>query len=129
MQRRLPRFDHAVGTLIEDIYQRGLNDNVLLVITGEFGRTPRLESMNGKVGRDHYPGAMSIVLAGGGRERGNVVGATDSHGARPKTRRYDPHDFLATIYQYLGIDPHREYIDPLGRPIPLTRGTPINELI
>jgi hypothetical protein len=129
MQRRLPRFDRAVGTLIEDIYQRGLNERVLLVITGEFGRTPRLESMNGKVGRDHYPWAMSIVLAGGGRQRGNVVGATDGHGARPKTRRYDPHDFLATIYQYLGIDPHREYTDTLGRPLPLTRGTPIAELI
>jgi hypothetical protein len=69
------------------------------------------------------------VLSGGGRQRGNVVGATDSHGARPRTRRYDPHDFLATIYQYLGIDPHAELLDSQGRPNPLTRGTPITELI
>jgi hypothetical protein len=129
MQRRLPRFDHAVCTLIDDIYQRGLNEHVLVIIAGEFGRTPRLENMNGKVGRDHYPGAMSVVLAGGGRQRGNVVGATDSQGAHPRTRSHDPHDFLATIYQYLGIDPHHEYVDSQGRPIPLTRGMPISELI
>jgi hypothetical protein len=129
MRRRLPQFDHGVCTLIDDIYQRGLNDRVLVVIAGEFGRTPRLEYKDGKVGRDHYPWAMSVVLSGGGRERGNVVGAPDSRGARPRTRRYDPHDFLATIYDYLGIDPQREYLDQQGRPIPLTRGTPIAELI
>ncbi len=129
MRQRLPRFDHAVCTLIEDIYDRGLDENVLVVISGEFGRTPRLEFKDGKVGRDHWPHAMSVVLSGGGRQRGNVVGATDGHGARPRTRRYDPRDFLATIYQYLGIDPHREYLDQQGRPIPLTRGEPIAELV
>jgi hypothetical protein len=129
MRQRLPRYDHAVATLIEDIHQRGLNENVLVIVSGEFGRTPRLEFKDGKVGRDHWPYAMSILVSGGGRRRGDVIGGTDSKGARPRTRRYDPHDFLATVYHYLGIDPHREYQDRSGRPSPLTRGTPIEDLV
>lgn len=81
MRQRLPRYDHGICTLIEDIHERGLNENVLVVVTGEFGRTPRLEFKDGKIGRDHWPHAMSIVLSGGGRQRGNVIGATDGHGA------------------------------------------------
>ncbi len=129
MRQRLPRYDHAAATLIEDIHARGLSDNVLVIVTGEFGRTPRLEFKDGKIGRDHWPYALSILVAGGGKQRGNIIGATDSKGAYPRTRRYDPHDFLATVYQYLGIDLHREYADRAGRPLPLTRGTPIDELV
>jgi hypothetical protein len=69
------------------------------------------------------------MVSGGGKQRGNVIGATDSKGAYPRTRRYDPHDFLATVYHYLGIDPAQEYPDPAGRPLPLTRGTPIVDLV
>jgi hypothetical protein len=129
MKQRLPRYDHAIVTLIDDIYERGLNENVLVIVTGEFGRTPRLEFKEGNVGRDHWPYAMSILVSGGGKQRGNVIGATDSKGAYPKTHRFDPHDFLATIYNYLGIDPHREFADRTGRPLALTRGTPIDELV
>ena len=129
MRERLPYYDHAIATLIEDLYLRGLDERVLLVVTGEFGRTPRLEFKDGKVGRDHWPHAMSILVAGGGKKRGNIIGATDTQGARPKTRRYDPHDFLATVYHYLGIDPEREYHDVAGRPVPLTRGTVIEDLV
>ena len=128
MNARLPKYDHVVSTLIQDIYDRGLDQNVLIVVTGEFGRTPRLEFKDGKIGRDHHPGAMSILVSGGGKPMGQVIGATDHHAARPSQRPLDPHDILATIYQHLGIDHKAEFPDPRGRPIPLTRGTPIMEL-
>lgn len=128
MLGRLPKYDHIVTTLIEDLYDRGLNEKVLLVVTGEFGRTPRLEYKDGKIGRDHWPSAMSILLTGGGIRTGEVIGATDAIGARPSQRPIDPQDFLATIYQFLGIDPHLHLPDPQGRPIALTHGTPISEL-
>ncbi len=109
MNVRLPWYDHLIATLIEDIYDRGLDEKVMVIVTGEFGRSPRVEHINGKVGRDHWCRAMSILVSGGGRRRGDVIGATDLHGAHPKTRRYDPHDFLATIYNYLGIPPNRDF--------------------
>lgn len=129
MNARLPKYDHVVSTLIEDIFDRGLDKNVLVVVTGEFGRTPRLEFKDGKIGRDHHPGAMSILVSGGGMPMGQVIGATDHQAARPSSRPLDPHDILATIYHHLGIDHTAEFPDPRGRPIPLTRGTPISELV
>jgi len=125
---RLPKYDQIVTTLIEDLYDRGLSENVLLIVTGEFGRTPRLEFKDGKIGRDHWPSAMSILVSGGGIKTGQVIGATDAIGARPSQRPLDPHDILATIYQFLGIDPHLHLPDPQGRPIALTSGTPVAEL-
>jgi hypothetical protein len=129
MRARLPRYDHVVSTLIDDIYDRGLDEDVLLIVTGEFGRTPRLEQRDGRIGRDHYPGAMSILVAGGGIPTGEVIGATNKYGEHPIERELDPHDVLATVYKHLGIDHTREYLDPTGRPFPLTRGTPIKELV
>jgi hypothetical protein len=130
MKRRLPWYDHIVTTLIEDLHERGLDEKVLLIVTGEFGRSPRLEfNANGNIGRDHWPRAMSMLVAGGGKQRGNVIGATNAKGEHPISRRFDPHDFLATVYNYLGIDHNQEYLDMLGRPIPLTRGEPIKELV
>ncbi len=129
MRERLPFYDRAVTALIEDVYQRGLDERVLIVLCGEFGRTPRLENKDGKVGRDHWPSAMSVLVSGGGRKRGDVIGATDSIGARPKTHRYDPHDFLATIYYYLGIDYKAQTNDLTGRPIPLARGEVIQDIL
>lgn len=129
MNGRLPRYDHVVATLINDLYDRGLDRDVLLVVTGEFGRTPRLEYRDGKIGRDHYPGAMSILVAGGGVPTGQVIGATSNFGSHPIDRKLDPHDILATVYHHLGIDHRREYMDPQGRPFPLTHGTPIKELV
>lgn len=128
MHARLPRYDHVISTLIQDLYDRGLHEDVLVVVTGEFGRTPRLEFKDGKIGRDHHPGAMSILISGGGMPMGQVVGSTDAQAARPSSRPLDPHDVLATIYRHLGIDHTAEFPDPRGRPIPLTRGTPIAEL-
>ncbi|MBS0265899.1 MAG: DUF1501 domain-containing protein [Planctomycetes bacterium] len=97
MHARLPKYDHVVSTLIEDLYDRGLDQDVLLVVTGEFGRTPRLEYKDGRIGRDHWPSAMSILISGGGMPMGQVIGQTDAIGARPSHRPLDPHDILATI--------------------------------
>jgi uncharacterized protein (DUF1501 family) len=127
MRWRLPRYDLALTALIEDIYARGLDRKVLVIATGEFGRTPRLEK-GGRCGRDHYPYAMSILVSGGGMQMGQVIGATNAWGERPKDRPLDPHDILATVYQHLGIDHNAELVDPTGRPQPLARGTPIHEL-
>lgn len=129
MRGRLPRYDHIVTTLIDDLYDRGLTEDVLLVVTGEFGRTPRLEFQNGRIGRDHWPSAMSILISGGGMPMGQVIGATDSIGARPVDRACDPHDILATIYRYLGIDGDLHIEDPSGRPLPISRGVPLAELV
>ncbi len=128
MRGRLPRTDHILATLLDDLHDRGLSDDVLVIVTGEFGRTPRLEFQNGKIGRDHWPSAMSILVSGGGMPMGQVIGATDNIGARPSSRPLDPHDFLATVYRYLGIDHTLHFNDPAGRPLPLARGTPIAEL-
>jgi uncharacterized protein (DUF1501 family) len=129
MKGRLPRYDHVVTTLINDLFERGLDRDVLLVVTGEFGRTPRLEHRDGRIGRDHYPGAMSILVSGGGMPMGKVIGATNSKGEYPTENRLDPHDILATIYHHLGIDHTQEFPDLQGRPIPLTYGKPIAELV
>jgi hypothetical protein len=127
MRYRLPRYDHALTALIEDIYARGLDRKVLVIATGEFGRTPRLDKAD-RCGRDHYPNAMSILVSGGGLKMGQVIGATNAWAEHPKERPLDPQDILATIYKYLGIDPKHEVVDATGRPQPISRGTPIDEL-
>ena len=143
LQFRLPYFDQAVSALIEDVYARGLDKRVLVVVTGEFGRTPRIErvaSSGGGVasgvvgtvqpGRDHWPRAFSQLWAGGGISTGGVIGATDKRGEDVVERIAGPGDFLATIYQHLGISaPEISIPDFSGRPNPiLARGQPIPEL-
>lgn len=143
LQFRLPTFDQAVTALIEDIYARGLDKRVLVVVTGEFGRTPRITrvaSSGGGVasgpagtvqpGRDHWPRAFSQLWAGGGIETGGVIGATDRRGEDVVERRFGPGDFLATIYRHLGIDAEKIALpDFSGRPVPiLPHGRPIAEL-
>jgi hypothetical protein len=123
----LPRYDRALAALVEDLHDRRLAERVLVVAFGEFGRTPRI---NEQAGRDHWPGAMSVVFAGGGLKMGQVVGASDSKGEGPKVRAVGPQDVLATIYHVLGIDHGHVFYDGGGRPIPiLGEGRPIEELI
>jgi hypothetical protein len=123
----LPPFDRAVATLVEDLYDRGLGKKVLVVCFGEFGRTPRI---NGSAGRDHWPGAMSVLLAGGGLKTGQVVGSTDPKGEYPRTRALGPQDVLATMYHVLGIDHRHVFFDAGQRPIPVVNeGQPIEELV
>ena len=128
MLSRLPKYDHVISTVIKDLYDRGLDKRVLLVVTGEFGRTPRLEFKDGRIGRDHWPSAMSILMSGGGIKTGQVIGATNSKAEHPVDRPLDPQDILATMYQHLGVDFTREFPDPQGRPIALSQGKPVNDL-
>jgi len=140
---RAPVFDQAVTALIEDVYDRGLDRRVLVIVTGEFGRTPRISyvaSSGGGVasgpagtvqpGRDHWPAANSMIWIGGGIQTGQVIGATDRRGEEVVERRVGPQDFLATIYRHLGIEGDKVAIpDFSGRPIPIVSGgKPIREL-
>jgi Protein of unknown function (DUF1501) len=130
MRDRAPNFDRAVCALIEDLYERGLDRRVMVVVTGEFGRTPKISYANGQPGRDHWPNATSMLFAGGGMRTGQVIGATDRNGAEVTQRRVGVDNFLATIYRHLGIDPQGLSFDDFsGRPIPLpATGSPIEEL-
>jgi hypothetical protein len=123
----LPRYDRALAALVDDLADRGLDRRVLVVTYGEFGRTPRI---NSTAGRDHWPGAMSVVFAGGGLRMGQVIGATDGRAEYPTARAAGPQDVLATMYHVLGIDYRHEFHDAAQRPIPiLNEGRPIAELI
>ncbi len=133
---RLPIYDRAVTALVEDIHLRGLAERVLLVVTGEFGRTPRLSARVGtqtgveQPGRDHWPQAMSMLLAGGGMRTGQVVGSTNAKGEHPQDRPLSPNDLWATVYRHLGINPEQTFPDLSGRPMPiLPFGEPISELL
>jgi uncharacterized protein (DUF1501 family) len=144
MKYRCPFFDRAVSALVEDLHDRGLDERVLLVVAGDFGRTPKISyaaSTGAGVasaaegvtqpGRDHWPHAMSFLFSGGGIAEGQVIGSTDRLGERPKDRRVGVGDFLATLYRHLGVDAERESVrGPDGRPVPLLQhgGEPIREL-
>ena len=122
----LPRWDQAYSALLQDLEDRGLSDNVMVVAWGEFGRSPKVNSTGG---RDHYPNVFSASISGGGIQGGRVVGESDSKGAEPKERPVQPQDVLATMYRHLGIDYNQQYLDHGGRPVPvLPFGTPIDEL-
>jgi hypothetical protein len=136
LRRRALSFDRCVTALLEDLYDRGLDRRVLLVVTGEFGRTPRISYAVGSVtrvrqpGRDHWPYAMSVLFAGGGIPGGQVVGATDRLGERPARQRVGAGDFLATVYRHLGVNAAVSLPDATGRPIPiLAEGSPIPQLV
>ena len=137
LQHRLPIYDKCVSALIEDLYDRGLDKKVMLVVTGEFGRTPRIENQMGtqtgviQPGRDHWPNAMSVLISGGGLRTGQVVGSTSSKGEVPKDRPLRPTDLWATVFQHLGIDWHgTSFPDFRGRPLSiLPSGEPIRELV
>jgi hypothetical protein len=128
---RLPIYDRAITALVEDIHARGLDKKVLLIVTGEFGRTPRISYANNRPGRDHWPQAMSVLVSGGGLKMGQVVGSTNAKGEHPKDRPLTPNDLWATMFHHLGIDyEHTAFLDATGRPMPiLPYGEPITELL
>ncbi len=131
-REKLPSFDQSVSALIEDLDVRGISKHVLFVFCGEFGRTPKLSygDSSRRPGRDHWPRAMSVFLAGGGLRMGQVIGATNRRGEEPVERIMDSNCLLATIYERFGIDTTASYLTNAGRPIPiLTTGHPITELL
>jgi uncharacterized protein (DUF1501 family) len=124
---RLPFFDQAVTALIEDIHVRGLDRRVLVVVTGEFGRTPKI---NGGAGRDHWAPLSTLALAGGGLKMGQVIGESTAKAETPKSKHYSPQDLMATVFHVLGIPQDLHYTDPTGRPSPmLNGGVPVPELV
>lgn len=122
----LPMADMAFSTLLEDLEQRGLLDETLVVWLGEFGRTPKI---NGRGGRDHWGRVFSIALAGAGIRGGTVYGASDATGAEAADGRVEPKDILATIYHLLGYPSHTMVHDTLGRPLPISRGKVIEGIL
>jgi hypothetical protein len=138
MENYLPRVDSAVAALFEDLSERGLLATTLVVLCGEFSRTPKMNDGGnggaprsmGTPGRDHWGNSMFCLLGGGGVKGGQVVGSTDRLGTRPHTRPVTPSNIHATIYEVLGIDPKLHLLDPSGRPVPvLDDPTPIRELL
>jgi hypothetical protein len=122
-----PQVDHAVSVFLDDVHQRGLDNDILLVITGEFGRTPRV---NGGAGRDHWAPLSTLALAGGGLKMGQVVGESNSKAEVPKTTPITPQDLMATVFHVLGIPQDLHYKDQSGRPVPMiVGGKPIAELV
>jgi len=130
MKIRLPVLDQVVSALIEDLDQRKLLDDVLLVVMGEMSHTPRLSNFQGQPGREHWAQSMSIFMAGGGLRMGQAIGSTTSQGEEPAERPLSPNDILATWYKYLGVPLDAHFRDHFGRPTPiLPHGAPIHELI
>jgi hypothetical protein len=125
----LPRLDQAVSALVTDLEVRGLLNDTLLLVLGEFGRSP-IFSQRRTGGREHWPNCMSMLVAGGGLARGQVVGSTDARGGEVREGRVTPADLAATVFRHLGIDLTAHWTDLQGRPQPIVteRGRPIPEL-
>jgi hypothetical protein len=123
----LPSVDRVIYTLVNDLQQRGLLDDTLIMMMGEFGRSPRI---NQDAGRDHWTNVMSMIMAGGGFQHGQVIGSTDAHGDSIASQPVRPQDIAATTFRHLGIDPSSHWIDHRGRPVPIVTegGRPIPEL-
>jgi hypothetical protein len=129
MRKRGPQFDQAVSALIEDLEARGMQDDVLVVVVGEFGRTPRVHVHKGCPGREHWGPAGCALVYGGGLAMGQVVGSTNDKGERPQDRQLSYQDLLATIYHSMGVDPSHTFVNHVGRPVPiLASGEPVIEL-
>jgi uncharacterized protein (DUF1501 family) len=123
----LPALDGALSTLFRDLAERGLLDSTLVVVSGEFGRTPRI---NKNAGRDHWGPAFTVALGGGGIHGGRALGKSDARAEKPADDPYGPEDLAATLYHLLGIDPDDEFYTPEGRPVKIANnGRVIQELL
>ena len=125
----LPVFDHLITTLVDDLQDRGMLEDTLVLALGEFGRTPKIGIQPGTGGRDHWPVVMSMLSAGGGFRHGQVIGATDCDGGQIRERPITPGDLAATIYYHMGVPLDAQYTDDRGRPINIVeQGYPIREM-
>jgi len=138
MERHLPRVDMAVHGLFTDLHDRGLLDQVTVIVMGEFGRTPKMNDggnggppmSQGTPGRDHWGNAMSVLIGGGGLKGGQVIGSTNRLGEVPQDRPLRPGDIHHTIFKVLGVDPNISFVNHAGRPIPaIDHGSVIDELV
>jgi uncharacterized protein (DUF1501 family) len=118
--------DPALATLIEDLQRRELWDRTVVLVAGEFGRTPAINRLGG---RDHWTHGFSVVLAGGAIRGGQTIGKTDPTGSREVANPRSIADVHATILTALGIDPRKELVSPVGRPLKLAEGTAMNEIL
>ncbi len=114
----LPQFDQGLSALLEHLEKRGLLESTAVLVTGEFGRTPKI---NAKAGRDHWPRAFCVLMAGGGIRGGQVLGASDDKGMGPRNDPITPEEVAASFYHSLGIDFHKEYHTQTGRPVMIVR--------
>lgn len=119
LKTKMPPVDLGMASLIRDLDERGLLDDTLVLLLGEFGRTPKI---NTRGGRDHWPHAMSVLMAGAGIPGGQVIGATDKNGAYANEDVHSPEDFAVSLYTKMGIDPHQVFHNSVGRPVPLVNG-------
>jgi hypothetical protein len=127
LRSQLPLLDRSIHALVTDLHERGLDREVAVLVWGEFGRTPRVNKVEG---RDHWPDVGFALFAGGGLKMGQVVGQTDSKAERPKARAVGPRNVLGTVYHALGINPSTTVLDFSGRPVRLLEdGEPIAELV
>ena len=131
LKRILPLFDHMITTLVSDLEERGLLDDVLVIGMGEFGRTPNMGTQKSTDGRNHWPVVMSMCMAGGGFRHGQVIGASERDGGHIKERPVTPADLAATIYHHMGVPLDATYLDPGGRPrmVVEENGKPLSELV
>ena len=118
-KQKITEVDAGMAALINDLKERGQLDSTLVVMLGEFGRTPKI---NKDGGRDHWPHAMSVLIAGAGVPPGQIVGATDVKGYHASENIHSPEDFACTLYRKLGIDPHQILYTNTGKPVPLVNG-------
>jgi hypothetical protein len=127
MRRQLPNLDRGLSLLVNDLSERGLLDDTVVVMWGEFGRTPRI---NMNAGRDHWSPVMSALIAGGGMRMGQAIGASTARGERPQDRRYTVPQVLSTLYRTIGIDPAQTFLNGAGRPIHIVEDrSPVTELL
>lgn len=127
LKKQLPVLDRGIANLVTDLHDRGLGDDVVLVVWGEFGRTPKI---NMNAGRDHWSPAMGALVAGGGLKMGQAVGATTEKGERPKDRPYTVPQVMSTLYRAIGIDPSQTFANGSGRPMyVLDDREPVKELV
>jgi hypothetical protein len=127
MDALAPQLDQAIAALVEDMSQRGVDQNILFVVTGEFGRTPKI---NGNGGRDHWAPLSTLAMAGGGLQMGQVIGESAEKVDVPKTKPIRPQDLMATVFDVLGIDRRIQFVNTAGRPVYMVEdGRPIEELV
>jgi len=125
-KRQMPEFDKAFAALIRDLDRTGLLAETIVMVSSEFGRTPKI---NSDAGRDHWPKVFSVVMAGGGFKRGVIVGSSDPTASEPASEPIEPPDLFATVYQLLGIDFHKRLLAPGDRPIDIVRGGKVRQAL